>query len=201
MNLSFLRRETVIGLNKIFLGFEKFRFYPRYLVAINPTVLEQSASQLKALNCVRFLDHRAAQFGIEENAMTHFIVPTLSTKFSTNLPAGYQEGFTVTHAALQVAYFLGFQEVILIGLDHRYSFTGSPNESHVLQGPDRNHFSENYFGHGQKWDNPDLANSERFYLAAREAYQADGRRIIDATLEGACTVFEKGDYRELFPVS
>src|SRR3546814_3009144 len=45
MDLSFLQRETVIGLNKIFHGFEKFDFYPRYYVAVNRKVLEQSRSE------------------------------------------------------------------------------------------------------------------------------------------------------------
>lgn len=42
MNLSFLKYETVIGLNKIYLGFNRFCFYPRYLVMVNKKVIEQS---------------------------------------------------------------------------------------------------------------------------------------------------------------
>jgi hypothetical protein len=81
-------------------------------------------------------------------------------------------------------------------LDHRYTYTGQPNESHRLDGPDPNHFSPEYFS-GQLWDNPDLAHSEEFYAIARKVFEADGRRIIDATVDGACTVFEKADYRAL----
>ncbi len=55
MELGFLRREHVIGMNKIFLGFQKFGFYPRYYVAVNPKVVQQSAAQIQALNCVRFI--------------------------------------------------------------------------------------------------------------------------------------------------
>lgn len=35
MELRFLRRETVIGMNKIHLGFDTFGFYPRYYACIN----------------------------------------------------------------------------------------------------------------------------------------------------------------------
>jgi hypothetical protein len=93
---------------------------------------------------------------------------------------------------------LGFSTVILIGLDHRYTFQGKPGEERILQGPDPNHFTPEYFGGGQRWDNPDLAASEIHYQAARTAYEADGRRIIDATVDGACPVFEKSDYRSIF---
>ena len=199
MDLRFLKNETTIGLNKIYLGIKKFRFYPRYYVAINRKVIEQSISEINNLNCVKFLDIWAKESGLfQETALTKFIKPIYNLSFSTNLTLGYQEGYTVTHAALQIAYHLGFKKVILIGLDHRYSFEGQPNESRIHQGPDQNHFCENYFGHGTAWDNPDLKNSEVFYRAARQAYEDDGRRIIDATLDGACPVFEKSNYREIF---
>src|SRR3546814_15762666 len=74
---------------------------------------------------------------------------------------------------LQVAYYLGFKEVILIGMDHRYEYTGDPNQTQVLDGPDLNHFSSDYFGHGQHWDNPDLAHSEESYRIARAEYERD----------------------------
>ena len=104
----------------------------------------------------------------------------------------------MTHAALQVAYYLGFQTVVLIGLDHRYEYQGNPGEERVLIGPDPNHFCENYFGHGQKWDNLQLVESDYYDAHAREAYEADGRKIIDATIGGACPVFEKQVYKEVF---
>ena len=199
MNLSFLRDEIVIGLNKIYLGFRKFRFYPKYHVAVNLKVLEQGASEINRMNCVRFIDSRAYELKLlPQSALTCFIQEKTDRPFSTDLAMGYHQGCTVTHAALQVAYHLGIQTVILIGLDHRYEYQGRPGDESVLNGPDPNHFCENYFGHGQKWDNPELANSEFFYTSARQTFEADGRRIIDATLGGACPVFEKQDYKEIF---
>jgi hypothetical protein len=192
MDLSPLRRETTMGLNKIYLGLRRFGFYPRYYLAVNEKVLAQSAAEIRALNCVKFLAARAAGTGLVEDGLTYFVhtgdeVP----RFSRDLSQGLHEGWTVTHAALQAAYHLGFAEVVLIGLDHRYVYEGRPNESRVLDGPDPNHFAAGYFGFGQTWDNPDLARSEESYRIARQAYESDGRRIVDATLGGACTVFPK----------
>ena len=199
MPLGVLRREIVIGMNKIYLGLNDFGFYPRYFVAINRKVLEQGAAQIRALNCLKFLPRHSTASGFGEDALTCFVDTTSPpARFSTNLGLGMHEGWTVTHSALQIAYHLGFSEVIIIGMDHRYAYEGKPNEPRVLAGPDPNHFSPDYFGHGQTWDNPDLARSEESYRAAREAFEADGRRIIDATVGGACQVFEKADFRSLF---
>ncbi|WP_040661644.1 6-hydroxymethylpterin diphosphokinase MptE-like protein [Nitrococcus mobilis] len=198
MDLSFLRREIAVGLNKIFLGFLRFGFYPRYYVAVNKKVLRQAESQIRALNCVKFISDRGSSF-LPESALTYHINTTEPPRrFSRDLAQGAHEGGTVTHVALQVAYYLGFKEVVLIGLDHRFEYTGAPNEARRLDGPDRNHFTPDYFGHGQTWDNPDLAQSEESYTIARQEYERVGRRIIDATVNGACTIFEKASYRDLF---
>jgi hypothetical protein len=198
MDLSFLRQHTVIGMNKIFLGFRKFNFYPKYYVAVNRKVLEQSANDIHKLNCVKFISDRADGL-IDEDGLTYRINTTRAPKrFCHDIGQGVHEGWTVTYAALQVAYYLGFREVIVIGMDHRFQYAGAPNQAGKLDGPDPNHFSPDYFGHGQAWDNPDLAHSEESYRVARIEYERDGRHIIDATLDGACDIFEKADYRRLF---
>lgn len=197
MDLSFLRRHTVIGMNKIFLGFRKFGFYPRYYVAVNRKVLEQSAEAIRGINCVKFISDRADGL-ITEDALTYRINTTRAPhRFCHDIDKGVHEGWTVTYVALQIAYYLGFTEVILIGMDHRFEHAGEPNQASWLDGPDPNHFSPDYFGNGQHWDNPDLEHSEESYRIARTEFERDGRRIIDATLGGACTIFEKMDYREL----
>ena len=128
MDLSFLRRETAIGMNKIHLGFRRFGFYPRYYVAVNRHVIEQSAEQIRAMNCVKFIGDRGAQW-VAEDALTYHLNTTRApARFCHDIAAGVHEGWTVTYAALQVARYLGFGEVVLIGLDHRYQYSGDPNQ-------------------------------------------------------------------------
>lgn len=197
MNLDFLRREIVIGLNKIHLGLDRFGFYPRYVVAVNPRVVEQARIELAAMTALKFIGARAA-IHLPEDAFTHHIqVLDPPVLFSRDITQGFREGGTVTHAALQLAFWMGFSEVVIIGMDHRFTYEGKPHESRFLAGPDTNHFSPEYFS-GQVWDNPDLVRSEVSYAEARRIYESTGRRIVDATVDGACTVFEKADYRRIF---
>lgn len=197
MDLRFLRRETVIGVNKIFLGLKRFCFYPRYYVAVNDRVIAQSVPEIQAMTCVKMISRRNAAL-LPEDALTYHIeTRNPPARFSRDISLGVHEGWTVTYAALQVAHYLGFKEVIIIGMDHRYTYTGAANEAYRLEGPDPNHFSPEYF-RGQTWDNPDLANSEESYRIARAEYERDGRRIVDATINGACTVFPKADHRQVF---
>ena len=104
----------------------------------------------------------------------------------------------MTYVALQAAYWMGFQEVILVGVDHRYSTAGPANAMVVSQSDDPDHFDPEYFGRGFRWQLPDLEASERSYRLARAAFEADGRRIVDATVGGQLEVFPKIDYKSLF---
>ncbi|PRD39378.1 UNVERIFIED_CONTAM: yvrE [Trichonephila clavipes] len=196
MDLSFLKHHITFGLNKIFLGFKKFDFYPRYYVCVNPTVIEQSSDEIAKLNCVKFIGNRGGNT-VECNALTYEInTKEPPARFCKDISLGVREGGTVTYAALQIAYYLGFKRVIIIGMDHNFAFEGKPNESKVMLGADTNHFIDNYFGYGQRWDNPDLAKSEESYRIARDIFAAEGREILDATVDGKCNIFRKVDYQQ-----
>lgn len=201
MDLSFLNHQICIGMNKIYLGFRKFNFYPNYYVAVNPNVIQQSISDIRNLSCVKFIGNRNGAL-LEEDALTYMVnTNNPPSRFCKDISQGVREGGTVTFAALQVAYYLGFKRVIIIGMDHSFQYEGRPNESRVMDGVDPNHFTPGYFGFGQTWDNPDLEKSEESYRLARDMYETEGREIIDATLNGKCSVFKKVNYEDYFNIA
>ena len=150
--------------------------------------MEQFADEIDAVNC-------DAKFIRAEYACRIYeSIPLWSIynkSFSFVPLKGLWEGFTVTYVCLQLAYWMGFETVLLVGVDHRYEYDGEPNEERVLQGDDPNHFHPDYFK-GMKWHNPDLARSEDAYNLARIAFQAAGRRIINLTPNTGENAFEKG---------
>lgn len=197
MDLSLLRSEVVFGLNKIYLGLAEFGFYPRYLVAVNEKVIHQSIDSFKHLTCVKFLGNRYKGHIVESALSWRINSLDYDGDFSFDLNEGVQEGNTVTYAALQIAHYMGFEQVILVGMDHRFEYQGNTNEAQFLEGPDPNHFSKHYFK-DQEWDTPDLARSEMYYTKARDIFELSNKTIFDATLNGACNVFKKIKYTELF---
>ncbi|HEY0009197.1 MAG TPA: hypothetical protein VGB55_10775, partial [Tepidisphaeraceae bacterium] len=122
----------------------------------------------------------------------------LRSWFYTDLTEGCWEGSTVTMVALQVAFYMGFSEVVMLGVDHSYNFTGKPHAEVTSQGDDPNHFNNQYFGKGFRWHLPDLEGSELSYRVADHVYRSHGRRVIDATIGGKLQVFPKVSYESLF---
>lgn len=174
---QFLAMNITFGMNKIFM----LPFTPNYYVSVNPLVLEQSRSEILDMNCVRFV--REDMHFPQDDTLMH--LHSMRTPLFSYNPARYvYEGHTVTFVCLQLAFFMGFQKVGIVGMDHKYNFEGSPNEELFLEGKDPNHFSPDYF-RGQKWHAPDLQRSEEAYAMAKEAFESDGRQIFNLTLNSA----------------
>jgi hypothetical protein len=198
-DLSKLRGEFTFGMNRIYLLFPELGFSTTYFVSINDLVIEQCAAEIAALGMPKFLAWRShGHFQSLPEGMMFLYTSYTGPKFSPDVRGRVWEGATVTNVALQLAFYMGFAQVILIGVDHNFADKGRANETVVSTGDDPNNFSGNYFGKGFRWQLPDLDTSEIGYGMARAAYQKAGRQVLDATVGGRLTVFEKVDYNSLF---
>jgi hypothetical protein len=198
-DLKLLRNEATFGLNRIYMLFDEIGFSTTYYVAINTLVIEQFADEIKKLTMPKFITWRGRHWmADDEKAIFLDTDYTLPATFATDASGRIFEGSTVTYVALQLAYYLGFQEVILVGVDHHFSTQGPANVTVVSQGDDPDHFSPGYFAKGFRWQLPDLEASENAYRLALEAFQGAGRRVVDATIGGNLQVFPKVDYSSLF---
>jgi len=206
-DLSKLKGEITFGMNRIYLMFPELGFKTTYLSVVNDLVIEQTAADLAALEIPKFITWRSRRFfDSAQFAGAHYAnLPTFlhttydSPRFSPDVRWRVWEGATVTYVTMQLAFHMGIDEVIIIGVDHNYTTTGKPNTTITSEGDDPNHFSGQYFGKGFRWQLPDLETSEIAYRLARRAYEKSGRRIVDATVGGKLTIFEKVDYNILFP--
>ncbi len=199
-DLTRLREEFTFGLNRIYLLFPELGFSTTYLVTINWLVMEQCADEILSQPTTKFLPWGFRNHLDQVRLSNTIFIQSDCTGpvFARDARQRLWPGATVTYVAMQLAYHLGFQKVILIGVDHAFTTQGKPHETIVSQGDDHNHFSPNYFGRGFRWQLPDLETSEIAYRLARQAFEADGREILDATIGGKLTVFPKVDYASLF---
>lgn len=197
-DLTRLRHEFTFGLNRIYLLFPELGFTTTYFVSFNRLVLEQFAAEIgNNVPVPKFTSW-------ENHDLTHAI-PDFSYLFRHNGAGFYGDvgrgvwgGGTVTYVAMQLAFHMGFQRVILIGVDHSFATQGKANKTITSDGGDPNHFDPRYFGKGIRWQLPDLETSELGYSLARQHYESAGRQILDATIGGKLQIFPKVAYDTLF---
>ncbi len=180
-----------IGMNKINLLFDKTSWRPSHIVCINGLVIQQNKSFFKETAIPVFLDIKARLLGINSKKVNYFKV-NKSQDFSDDFSEGVASGPTVTYAALQLAYYLEADPIIIFGVDHSFKVKekGNINKIEVMEEDDPNHFDPNYFK-GQKWGYPDLDGSELVYQLSKDAFDKKNVKIYDATINGKLEIFEK----------
>jgi hypothetical protein len=198
-DLSRLKDEFTFGLNRIYLMFPELGFVSTYFVSVNDLVIEQCLQDICGLPMPKFLSWRSHRFFPKGALPANFLYTTYDNPaFARDVRWRVWESATVTYVALQLAFHMGFRQIILIGVDHNSNVPGKANTTIVSQGDDPNHFDPGYFGKGFRWQLPDFETSEIGYRLARQAYEADGRQVLDATIGGKLTVFPKVEYLSLF---
>ena len=199
MDLKPLKNEFPFGLNRIYLLFPKIGFSTTYYVAVNKLVIQQCAEDIEKLNIPKFINWYSRKWIKFTDDMIMIKDPyDFSLGFSKDPSDIIWEGATVTYAAMQLSYYLGFKQVILIGVDHNFVTKGEPHKEIVSTGPDQNHFDSAYFGKGFRWQLPDLVTSEKAYKLAKKNFIEDNREIFDATVDGHLDIFPKVNFHDLF---
>lgn len=202
-DLSMLKDEITFGVNRIYLLGRSGGFRPTYLAVIDEDChLRQFTSEYNEVdipsfynwNCRRLFDKRPERAYIKQILS----IP----KFSTDILKGIWTGHSVTFVCLQLAYYMGFNEVYLVGKDHDYSFPSGrkPIELVRSNGKEGNHFTDGYYVKDMVWRIPDPTGEEYAYRLAKIAFERSGRRVYDATINGKLDVFEKVKYSDLFRV-
>lgn len=180
-----------IGMNKIDLLYKRVDWRPDFVCCINNLVARQHAPEMLSANKNVFFSWKNRMFmdrGSRERSC--FFVERSGRPFSTDPTDYIATGPTVTYTALQFAYWMGADPVIIFGCDHSFKFDGDPLTYEKMKGDDPNHFDPNYFK-GHDWGTPDYIAMEACYAEARHAFEKDGRKVFDATIDGKLQIFEK----------
>lgn len=139
-----------------------------------------------------------------------FFVPIIQFKlknegvrFSKRIDLYAGDGWTVTYMAIQLAAYMGFKEICLLGVDHSFPFERKKDGSVVIK--DLNipaHFYESAADNVKGEPPRKRANfNERVtngYIAAEEYSRKTGRfRIYNCTRGGALEVFERKNLEDV----
>lgn len=130
------------------------------------------------------------------------IYPVNVSGFSPDCANFVVIGGTVSYVLLQLAFYMDFQTVLMVGIDHHYPKSGKLEEGlHFVAGKDDpDHFKTKdgkpYFQQGKKYSAPALESTRQSYATANLFYKKFGKRIINLTPGTHLDVLEKGQIAE-----
>lgn len=208
-DLTKLKNEKTFGTNAIYLNYDNMGFHPTYYTVEDLFVAEDRAEEIKSYQGpqIKFLGNHTKPFldGAIDATWINLIFDFTEVPgfpfFSTDVSKKVHVCGTVTYSCLQLAYYMGFSEVYMIGFDHYYVIPAEDvvNETDIISSQDDvNHFHKDYFGKGYRWHDPKVDRMERGYRKAKDVFEKDGRKIYNATVGGHLDVFERVTYDDLF---
>jgi len=211
-DLSFLKHEFSFGVNNIFYMTERNGFRPTFYVCEAQHVIDANKEKIDTYDCeYRFFPTYFKPL-LKEALSDYYFYSDMSfympwhplyavALFSDDCSKVLYQGQTVTYICLQLAYYLGFKEVYLIGVDFNYTIP----KSSIIKGNvvvstehDANHFDNNYFGKGKKWILPQMEKQLISFAKANAVYENNGRKIYNATIGGKLELFERVNYQNIF---
>lgn len=207
IDMSKLKNEYTFGVNAIYLNYGKMGFYPTYYVVEDIFVAEDRHDEINNYHHSDKFFGNYLKYCLAADDRTTWMNVVLNMRykdfprFSTDASRRMYVGGTVSFLCMQLAYYMGFKEVYLVGFDHNYvipdsvKLTGTTIESTE---DDPNHFDPSYFGKGKRWHDPKVERMEESYKKARKAFENDGRTVYNATAGGKLEVFTRVSYNDLF---
>lgn len=203
--LTKLEHEYTFASNRIYEVFDKTNWRPTYYFAVDNDFIMNNIEELKRLDAeYLFL---ALNKGLTiENAKDNIIRIFEYTDFKINkwndLTAHISEdvskyfsvGYTVAFTAIQMAIYMGFNEIYLLGVDFNYSVVRDK------YGRIRRNDTVNDYFSGKKYSSTVLNYNSALnaYENAREYAENHNIHIMNATNGGKLEVFKRVDFDSLF---
>lgn len=211
MNLDLLEGEYSLAMNRISLIYPKTKWRPTYYIFTSSNCHdprwghEWSQSILSASSEDKTLPiiWRRYKNEIEKRAGTlpdkTIYLDSLSENsigspgaFSTNAEERLDKSGTTMNIALQLAYYMKFSEVYLVGCDSNWH-----TATNTKTFGDPNHFDSSYhayIGDGQH----EFDRMNGTHLRAKPEFDKAGIKILNAGFNSAITAYDKIDYESLF---
>ncbi len=205
VDLEKLKNEITFGFNRIYYIFKNTNWRPTFYCSEDIKIVTNSVEEINNLDIeYKFipviLNH---DYNININNAVYFNHkytkdnPPLPD-FSDDISKYIGCGSTVTYSAIQIAAYMGFKEIYLLGVDHSFARYRNEKGEIVEDKNLKDYFCEEYNKDKEKLDIPSTVDSTLAYQKAEEYSRQHGFRIYNATRGGKLEVFERVDFDKLF---
>lgn len=198
--LEAIKNEDCFGANRIYKMFDKTSWRPKYYVIQDR--YDNTKGVYENLNVENLFvsDFYWKEHGMSNpNAICYHIKRTLKQTnklpFSEDCSEFVQAASTVTYTMIQLACYIGYEKIYLIGMDHTYANVTNDKGVVIQKNNVRNHAFED------EKPNEVVANIAYMEEAYRTAYRyckRHGIKIYNATIGGALEIFKRKDFYKLF---
>lgn len=205
-DLNKLKEEDTFAFNRIYYIFDKTEWRPTYYMCVDTGVLGMNLPEIEKLNLPNIILSNIARYSVKtQTENIHYLYDYSKFKInrwgfdppyiSEDVSEHFCFCFTVTFDAIQLAIYMGYSEIYLLGVDHNYSVKVNAKGRITRDGSIKDYFD------GLEKTAITAMNYEATTAAFKEAKiycDSHGIVIRNATRGGKLEVFTRIDFDTLF---
>lgn len=200
-DLELLKDEITFGCNRIYNIFDRTSWRPDFWMCVDAEVLAEEKENIRNLKGpVKFVRVKKITPKTEAEADLHRVImydkyyinkyKNKKRSVSENCDQYFTMSYTVVCFEIELAMYMGFKEICLLGLDHSYPISIDKNGKKIVDPTIKHHFE----GGGSDSANLNYTYSDattQCYEVYKEYADAHGIKITNCTRGGKLEVFPR----------
>lgn len=184
--------EICFGVNRIYLAYEYTHWRPDYYVAVDYNVIQHDRSRIAEMEGIKFIRHFYKEIEeLKEKNIYEFKGLSYqpgNPQFSIDMYQGIYMGSTVVYDAIQIAFYMGFREIYLLGVDMTSGIRCEEEGSHFYKIPDK----KEVLGLGN------ILEARQCLAYAGKKIDELGKKLRNATRGGELNEVTRVEFDQLF---
>lgn len=191
--------------NKIFKIFDEVKWRPTYYVTEDPIIVKDITNEIGSISC----DYKFIPINVIYDLnmkvkdaflmnMTYNNNPTENYGFTDDIHNAISCNGTVTITAMQLAAYMGYQKILLLGVDHNYSKMIDGNGNVVEDKTVKDYFSDKCDEKIKNKLTHDVGATTLAFMRVKKYLDEKGVEAFNATRGGKLEVFPRVQIDEFF---
>lgn len=204
-DLDKLCNEYTFAANRIYKMYDRTKWRPSYWMCVDPYIIKSDWELIENLPGIKFVSEESRKYGVSGSELLYMIYNhqpyhlnkysnRIKIKFSKECSFGIEAGETVTYNAIQLAVYMGFKEIYLVGVDHNYSQTRNSKGELIIDKSIKDYFGD------IKTEDFNIQNytvSTNAYKKAQQVCSEMNIKIFNATRGGKLDVFQRINFEDI----
>lgn len=206
-DLELLRNEYTFAANRIHLMYDRTRWRPTFYLCQDKDMLKAEEENIRKIQCDCFIGYNSMVRNgtCLANVNAYLMDDRAILRRKKKIPFSYDcektvvDASTVTYSSIQLAVYMGFSQIYLLGMDHHFPHTIDKNRRITYDASVQSHFDTRYKDVYKAAEQKkkivlavyDKEMAEEAYKSALEAAGQMGTEIYNATRGGELEVFPR----------
>lgn len=205
-DLDQLKNEYTFAFNRIYYIFNQTEWRPTFYCTQDEKIVRNSLSEIKSKIETKYIFapiNLKWYYDLDLNTEFYFNQKMSASEeeapdFCEDISHAIGVGNTVAYTAIQIAVYMGFSEIYLLGVDHSFRISQDKNGNIIENPTAKDYFCQEYNEDREELFIPKLDVSILSYIAAQKYARTHEIRIYNATRGGKLEIFPRKDFDSLF---